>query len=126
MIFKIRNKKPTQSLQRQRRRLKLRLPVSRGQRGQLLLPRQGLRGVGHDPLHLLLDLPRQQQPAVIEHPHLEKAALVIDDDVFAFVHVLKGVWGGGERNPWREQRPQVEGRVGVGWGVCDELMRAFV
>ena len=78
-------------------------PVPSSERGQKLLAFLGLRLVRQDPGHLLLDLPGQEQPAVVEHPHLEVAALVEDGDVLALVHVLNGVW-------WRRQERQQVGR----------------
>lgn len=68
------------------------LPVTCGECCQLLLPWLGRRLVGQDLFHLLLYLSWKQEPAIIKHPHLEKAALVIHNYVFGFIRVLKGVW----------------------------------
>ena len=80
-------------------------PVSRREGRQLRLPSLGLRRVIQDPLHLLLDLPGLQQPAVVVEPDLEVAALVEHDHVPAVPEVLEGVWGGGGGR----QKPEAPG-----------------
>lgn len=77
-----------------------RTPVRRRKRRQLGLPGLRLRRVLQDPLHLLLDLPGPQQPAIVVEPDLEVAAPVEDDDVLAVPQVLDGVcWGVGRQAP---------------------------
>lgn len=86
-------------------------PLPCGERSQVLLPFLGLALISQDPLHLLLDLPRQQQAPIIEHPHLEEAPLVENGDVLALVHMLNSVWTyskeGGKEG--REERGRVVG-----------------
>lgn len=80
-------------------------PVRCCERRQLGLPRLRLRRVLQDPLHLLLDLPGPQQPAIMVEPDLEVAAPVEDDDVLAVPQVLDGVCGGrgqASRGTWLE------------------------
>lgn len=66
-------------------------PVARCQSSQHLLSWLRLGLVHQDPFNLLLNFSRQQQPSVVKHPHLVKAALVEYGDVFALIHMLKDV-----------------------------------
>ena len=67
------------------------LPLSGSERGQRVFAGMWVRLVGKDALHLLLDLPGQEQAAVVEDVHLEVTAPVEDGDVLALCLVLDGV-----------------------------------
>lgn len=66
-------------------------PVPRSKGSKPLLSWRGLRPVSQDPLHLLFDLPWQQKPSIVKHPHLEEAAFVVHGYVFALIRVLKDI-----------------------------------
>lgn len=70
------------------------LPITCSKCSELLFSWCWLWLVCQDPLHLLLYFTWPQKPAIIKHPHLEKAALIIHSYVFTLIHVLKGVWEG--------------------------------